>query len=99
MMRLARPQTQKKQNKKPEDPAQRERDLVLLLERCKSDVQATRACYNDPRLPPLLPEERALLLLDARINTRGIVANIPFLEAASTLAVNERNGINTRLDS
>ena len=99
MMRLARPQTQKKLNKKPEDPAQRERDLVLLLERCKSDVQATRACYNDPRLPPLLPEERALLLLDARINTRGIVANIPFLEAASMLAVNERNGINTRLAS
>ena len=53
MMRLARPQTKKKQSEKPEDPAQRERDLVLLLERCKSDVQATRACYNDPRLPPL----------------------------------------------
>ena len=32
MMRLARPQTKKKQSKKPEDPAQRERDLVLLLE-------------------------------------------------------------------
>ena len=98
MMRLARPQTKKKQSKKPEDPAQRERDLALLLERCKSDVEATRACYNDPRLPPLLPEERALLLLDARINARGIAANIPFLEAARTLAVNERNAINTRLD-
>ena len=98
MMRLARPQTKKKQSKKPEDPAQRERDLVLLLERCKDDVEATRACYNDPRLPPLLPEERALLLLDARINARGIAANIPFLEAARTLAVNERNAINTRLD-
>ena len=49
-------------------------------------------------LPPLLPEERALLLLDARINARGIAANMPFLEAARTLAVNERNAINTRLD-
>ena len=45
-----------------------------------------------------MPEERALLLLDARINARGIAANIPFLEAARTLAVNERNAINTRLD-
>jgi hypothetical protein len=97
MMRLARPQTKKKLSKKPEDPAQRERDLVLLLERCKSDVQATRACYNDPRLPPLLPDERALLLLDARIHARGIAVHISFLEAARTLAVNERNAINTRL--
>jgi DNA polymerase len=97
MMRLARPQTKKKQSAKPEDPTQRERDLMLLLERCKSDVEATRACYNHPRLPPLLPEERALLLLDARINARGIAANIPFLEAARMLAVNERNAINTRL--
>ena len=55
MMRLVRPQTKKKMNKKPEDPGQRERDLVLLLERCKSDVQTTRACFNDPRLPPLSP--------------------------------------------
>ena len=98
MMRLARPQTKKKQSEKPADPAQRERDLVLLLERCKNDVEATRACYNDPRLPPLLPDERALLLLDARINARGIAVHIPFLEAARTLAVNERNAINTRLD-
>lgn len=97
MMRLARPQTKKKQCKTPEDPTQHERDLVLLLERCKSDVQATRACYNDSRLPPLLPDERALLLLDARINARGIAANIPFLEAARTLAVKERDAINTQL--
>jgi hypothetical protein len=97
MMRLARPQTTKKQSKKLEDPVQHERDLALLLERGKSDVQATRACYNDPRLPPLLPDERALLLLDASINARGIAANIPFLEAARSLAVNERNAINTRL--
>src|SRR5262245_66663335 len=53
MLRLARPQTAKKK-KKPEDPAARERDLALLLERCKSDVEATRACYNHSRLKPLL---------------------------------------------
>ena len=57
MMRLARPQTKKKQSTKPEDPTQRERDLALLLKRCQDDVEATRACYHDPRLPPLLPEK------------------------------------------
>ena len=98
MIRVTRPQTKKKQSEKPRDPAQRGRDLALLLERCKNDVEATRACYNDPRLPPLIPEERKLLLLDARINAHGIAANIEFLEAARTLAVNERNAINTRLD-
>jgi hypothetical protein len=45
MLRLSRPQTAKKR-KKPVDPAERERDLALLLERCKSDVEATRAVYR-----------------------------------------------------
>ena len=79
MLRLSRPQTAKKR-KNTEDPAARERDLALLLERCKNDVRATRAAYNSPRLRPLLPEERRLLLLDAKINARGICANVPFLE-------------------
>jgi len=97
MLRLSRPQTAKKR-KKPVDPAARERDLALLLERCKSDVTATRAAYNSPRLRPLLPEERLQLLHDATINTRGVHANLPFLEAAHAFAVQERNAINTRLN-
>ena len=97
MHRLSRPQTAKKR-KKPEDPAARERDLALLLERCKNDVRATRAAYNSPRLRPLLPEERQQLLLDAKINARGVGANVPFLEAARALAIQERNAINTRLN-
>src|SRR6516165_7454011 len=87
MLRLSRPQ----KCNKPEDPAAHARDLALLLERCKTDVAATRACYNSPLLRPLLPEERRALLEDAEINARGIRANIPFLEAAQTLAVKERN--------
>jgi DNA polymerase family A/CHC2 zinc finger/Toprim domain len=97
MLRLSRPQTAKKR-KNAEDPAARERDLALLLERCKNDVRATRAAYNSPRLRPLLPEERRSLLLDAEINARGICANVPFLEAARTLATQERNAVNTRLN-
>ena len=97
MHRLSRPQTAKKR-KKPEDPAARERDLALLLERCKNDVRATRAAYNSPRLRPLPPEERQMLLLDAKINARGIGANVLFLEAMRALAVQERNAVNVRLN-
>jgi DNA polymerase len=97
MLRLSRPQTAKKR-KKPEDPAARERDLALLLERCKNDVRATRAAYHSPKLRPLLLEERTQLLLDAKINDRGIGAHIPFLEAVRTLAVQERNAVNVRLN-
>jgi DNA polymerase len=97
MMRLSRPQTAKKR-KKPVDPAARDHDLALLLRRCITDVTATRAAYTSRRLRPLLPEERQLLLRDATINTRGVHANVPFLEAAHAFAVRERNAVNTRLN-
>ena len=97
MLRLSRPQTAKKR-KKPGDPSARERDLVLLRERCETDVMSTRATYNHPRVKPLLPEERQQLLLDARINARGIRANVAFLEAGRNLAISERNAVNTRLN-
>ena len=97
MLRLSRPQTAKKR-RKPVDPAAREHDLALLLGRCKSDVMATRATYNSPRLQPLLPEERLQLLHDATLNARGVHANVPFLEAAHTFAAQERNAVNTRLN-
>jgi DNA polymerase len=97
MLRLSRPQTAKKR-RKPTDPAERERDLALLLERCKNDVEATRAAYQSPLLRPLSSQERELLLLDAKINERGVCANVPFLEAVRDLAVTERNAVNLRLN-
>ena len=99
MLRLSRPQTAKKRKKKTDDAPDeaRERDLALLLERCKIDVVTTRAATTSP-LRPLLPEERRLLLLDAKINARGVCANVPFLEAVRTLAVQERNAVNIRLN-
>src|SRR5262245_26631497 len=97
MHRLSRPQPAKKR-KTPADPGARERDLALLLERCKNDVRATRAAYNSPRLRPLLPEERQQLLLDAKINARGVGAHVPVLEAMRALAVQERNAVNVRLN-
>jgi hypothetical protein len=95
MLRLSKPSPKKLT---PEKAEQRARDLVLLHERCKTDVEAARAVYDSPRLQSLLPAERAQLVLDARINDTGICANVPFLEALRDLAVAERNGINVRLD-
>ena len=104
MLQLARlpspedPAKRKRKKPKPEDPADRERKFALLVERCKTDVAATRACYNDPRLRPLSAEERRQLLLDAEINTRGVHINIPFLQAVRAVTIKERNAVNVRLD-
>jgi DNA polymerase len=92
MLRLAKPPA-----KKPKDPAQRERDLVLLLERCKRDVEATRAVHRSPLLRAL-PQERAQLILDARVNETGMCSNVPFLEAIRDLSAKERNAVNVRLN-
>jgi DNA polymerase len=75
----------------------RERDLALVLERCKTDVESTRASYHHPRMQPLSAGERQLLLLDARINRRGVRLNVAFVEAARALAIKERNSVNVRL--
>jgi len=96
MRRLSQPP--KRKRKKPEDPAARARDLALVTERCQRDVAMTRACYTHPRLRPLPPEERRILLHDAAINARGVRANAPFLEAGLALGEKERNAINTRLN-
>jgi hypothetical protein len=92
MLRLAKPPA-----KKPKDPDQRARDLVLLEQRCRTDVESTRAVHRSQLLRPLLPQEREQLVLDARINETGICANVPFLEAVRDLAVKERNAVNVRL--
>jgi DNA polymerase len=99
MLRLSRLQPAKKRKPKKTDKATpehgRERDLALLLERCKTDVESTRACYN--KLPPLSADERRILLLDAKVNARGVCLNVPFIEAARAVAIQERNAVNVRL--
>ena len=79
------------------DPAKRERDFALTVERCKTDVAATRAAYNHPRLRPLPPEERHVLLLDAVINDCGVRANVPFLRAMNALALQVQQDIDARI--
>jgi DNA polymerase bacteriophage-type len=76
-----------------EDPAK----YAQVLERCKLDVITTRACWNAPQLKHLSETERGYLLLDARINDRGVRADVEFVHAARELAVRERIAINLRL--
>jgi DNA polymerase len=90
MLRLSRMHNYK-------DPAKRERDFALTVERCKTDVAATRAAYNHVRLRPLPSEERRLLLLDMAINTRGVRANTPFIKAANALALQVRADVDARI--
>jgi DNA polymerase len=95
MLRLSKPKPKKLS---PEAAAKRAQDLLLLEERCKTDVESLRAINRSQVLQELLPEERELLLLDAGINDTGVGANIPFLEALRDLAVTERNAVNARIN-
>lgn len=98
MLRLTKPKAQRR--RKPdtvptwhEDPA----DFALLVERCMTDVRATRAVWQSNRLCRLPAEERALWQLDQRINMRGIQHDRSFVEAARKLAADERTRINFAL--
>jgi DNA polymerase bacteriophage-type len=97
MLRISRPKTIKRR-RKVESTEQYQQDFALVLERCKRDVAATRACYNSSLLKHLPATERELLLVDARVNARGVRCNVPFLTAARELTTKERNSINARLD-
>jgi Toprim domain len=93
MLRLAQPKKHKYKTTEA-----REQDLALLLQRCISDVESLRACSLHPRMHPLSPGERQIVLLDAKINGHGVRLNVPFVEAGRALAVAERNAVNVRLN-
>ena len=74
MLRLAQPKKHKYKTTEA-----REQDLALLLQRCISDVESLRACSLHPRMHPLSPGERQIVLLDAKINGHGVRLNVPFV--------------------
>ena len=76
-----------------EDEAKRQ----LLFERCRLDVITTRAVWTHPKLRHPSVTERNCQVHDATINRRGIRLDRSFVEAAQTLAIQERNAINLRL--
>ena len=76
-----------------EDEAKRQ----LVFERCRLDVITTRAVWTHPKLRHPSVTERHCQVDDAVINRRGIRLDRSFVEAAQTLAIQERNAINLRL--
>jgi DNA polymerase bacteriophage-type len=54
--------------------------IQRLIEYCKQDVRTERAIAK--RLRRLSPKEREVYLLDQRINDRGIMLDVPLVEAA-----------------
>jgi DNA polymerase len=76
-----------------EDEAKRQ----LVFERCRLDVITTRAVWTHPKLRHPSVTERNCQVDDAIINRRGIRLDRSFVEAAQTLAIQERNAINLRL--
>lgn len=61
-------------------PAQLER----LLDYCETDVLSMLDCWA--RLPKLIPEEQAMLRLDRKINTRGMLLDLPFAASMRRMA-------------
>jgi len=74
-----------------DDPA----DLDRLLAYCIRDVEAEAAALAE--LPPLPDRERALWLLDQRINDRGIYVDIEHVREAIPVADRERERLNNEL--
>jgi DNA polymerase len=98
MLAISRPMKPRGKKKRTtpqwdEDPAK----YALVLERCKLDVITTRACWNAPQFKHLSETERGYLLLDARINDRGVRADVEFVNAGREMAQKERIAINLRL--
>jgi len=70
-------------------------DWQKFVDYCKQDVAAMRVL--DHRLPPLPPRERAIWLLDQKINERGIPVDMLFVENAIAIAERERERITREL--
>jgi DNA polymerase len=61
--------------------------LAELLEDCENDVRAE--CALDDALPALPPREREIFLIDAEINQRGIMIDLPLVDKLEALTKSE----------
>jgi DNA polymerase len=66
-----------------------------LAEYCRRDVELERAVFH--ALPPLLPSEQTLFVLDAVINRRGFHVDVELANAARDIAQKERIAINAEI--
>ena len=76
-----------------EDPAK----LQLTYERCRLDVNTTRAVWKSSNLKQLSGTERRYQLQDLAINHRGIRLDRAFETTARDLAIQERTAIGLKL--
>lgn len=74
-----------------EDPEK----LAQLIEYCRQDVRAERACAK--KLRRLGRMERQVYLLDQRINDRGVRLDVPLIEAAQGVVDHEIEKANAEL--
>lgn len=67
-----------------------------LIAYCKQDVEVERAL--DKLLLPLIPAERRLFLLDQQINDRGILVDLPLVDAAREVVEKTMKRLDARID-
>ena len=58
--------------------------ILRLAEYCRQDIRTERAIGK--KVEPLIPSERALYLLDQKINDRGVFLDVPLAQAAVKVA-------------
>ena len=58
--------------------------ILRLAEYCRQDIRTERAIGK--KVEPLIPSERALYLLDQKINDRGVFLDVPLARAAVKVA-------------
>lgn len=94
MMKMCKPRkpTKKDPSKWVDSPEQRAR----LGEYCKQDVRTERAVAA--RIRRLGPTERQVYLLDQKINDRGVMVDLPLVEAAQLIVAEGLRRANTELE-
>ncbi|KWT72395.1 hypothetical protein APY04_0189 [Hyphomicrobium sulfonivorans] len=93
MMKLARPRTRNPLTFYTPETAPD--DFARMYEYCKTDVIVERELHKV--LPPLIPEEREVWLLDQVINLRGVRLDMPNVMRALELLASEKAELSARV--
>lgn len=94
MLKMSKPRKPTKKNPAiwNEDPEQ----LKRLVQYCETDVEAEYLLFK--KLPPLIPQERKVWLLDQKMNWRGFHVDRKLVGAALKLIEEEQKKLNRELE-
>lgn len=95
MLQLSRPRSSKDGNVTWWTPKDAPEKFQALYDYCIQDVEVEDACKS--RMLPLSQKERALWLLDHKINRRGIQIDIPKVKAAIEIIEAEKERLNSEI--